>query len=125
MREVEHPGIPARMHGFGENQPAEASVVCGPANDNARLVRLATRGARNEILLCDVFEMREIVGWLQLHERFIEASRPLDLRGNRRDWRSNRSWRRRRCGAPLTALALSLSRIPAALALHGNRQLPE
>src|SRR5439155_17715212 len=53
VSEVKHPGIAARMHRLRENKSTELAVVDRLANDNPRLVRLATRVARNEILLRD------------------------------------------------------------------------
>ena len=38
LGKVEHPGIAARMHGFGENQMVELCVVLGLANDDAGLI---------------------------------------------------------------------------------------
>src|SRR5262249_23581732 len=130
MGEVEHPGVSTRVHGFRKNQAVKFAVVAGSANDDARFVRLAVGSAGDEELICNVREMLEIIGGLQLHQRLIELSRARDLRrsGSRRRHNQWSRWCRRRTSLS-TLTASSLSRRSTlrtvVLARNGNRQLPE
>src|SRR5262249_11876137 len=127
VSEVEHPWVPAGMHRLSENQPAELAVVCRLANYNSSLVRLSVRRSRDEVLLCDVVEVSEVIGRLQLHQGLVGLSRTCDFRGNHGNGRDGRR-RGGCCGLSASTLsALTLRRLLAlptsALSLNGNRQL--
>src|SRR5436189_3294922 len=110
MREMEHPRISTRMHGFGQNQAAEFAVVRGLPDDDARRVGLAVGSAGDEILFRDVTEVREVIGGFEFHQCFIELSRPGYFGGGGGNRRNDRRRRRRCClGAALSSLTYALA----------------
>ena len=93
VREVEHPRIAARMHRFGEHQPAESPGVRRLADDDAGFIGLAVGGAGDEILPGLVPEMRHVVARFELHQRFEHRTGPGDLRRDRGNGRCHRESR--------------------------------
>ncbi len=132
VREVKHPRVAARVHGFGQDQPAEPGVVRRPPDDNARPVGLPVGRTADEVLLRHVAEVGEVVARLQFHQRLEKLSRTGYFRRRRRDCRHHRRrvGRGRLLRSPATAALAGRTRLrglrrrlAAALSLYRDRQL--